>query len=455
MIGNHSFWQVNYGTHAFEPALAGDRRVDLAIIGGGFTGLTVAREVLRDQPGARVAVLEAEEVGFGASGRNGGFNMTLFGVEPELTVLRWGEQRARDAQHFMQRAVGYVRNLVASEGIDSDYAHTGMWRVAYSDAQLRRLHKTMDLVSRLSAPGSFSFLEQGEIGQHLSSPHMRGAILEPDTGILDPCKHVRELKRLALTRGAGIFEYTPALEIDRKPGGIAIRCPGGTVTAERLVIATNAWSHRLTGLPKIGSRQRPAWTYQIVTEPLTEAEWQEIGWRGRQSIEDNRQLVHYFRVTACGRVTMGGGDVVSGFGNSMAHDDSEEIWAKLERHLHWLFPVLRGKPISWRWGGPVSVNIDLTPEIGFIGDERIVYLTGCQGHGVSLTQLGGRLIADLVQGRQSDLTDFWIVNRKAIPFPPEPLAYASQRLIAGVLRSVDRLEERTLDRARSTALDRK
>lgn len=444
MERNHSFWQLKYGPYSPHPPLSEDLAADVAIIGGGFTGLTVAREILRDQPSVRVVVLEGETVGFGASGRNGGFNMTLFGVEPEITVLRWGRERAREAQAFQQRAVAYVRDLVAAEGLASDYEHTGMWRVAYSEPQLKRLRQTMELISRLSAPGSFSFLEQHEIVQHMRAPPMRGAIVEPETGILDPCKHVRELKRLAVARGARIFEHTPALAIARRRGGVDIRCSGGTVRAEKLVLATNAWSHRLKGLPRIRSRQRPAWTYQIVTVPLTDEEWGSIGWQGRHSIENNRQLVHYFRVTACGRITMGGGDVVNSFGTDMNHDRHEGIWEKLERHLRWLFPQLKQKPIAYRWGGPVSVNIDLTPEIGFVGDERIIYLTGCQGHGLSLTQLGGRLIADLAQDRKTDLTDFWIVNRNAIPFPGEPFAYGAQAAIASVLRGIDRLEERTL-----------
>jgi len=445
----HSFWQSKFGAYQANAPLARDLDVDVVIIGGGFTGLTVAREILRDSPGASVCVLEAGVVGSGASGRNGGFSMTLFGVEPEITVLRWGMERTKQAQAFMQSAVRYVRDLVETEGLQSDYVHSGMWRVAYSDRQLRRLRKTMALLSDLSGPSSFSFLEADELRQHIHSPRIQGAIVEPETGILDPCKHVRELKRLAQARGAQIYENTPVLSISQRTGGITAHCSSGNVRATRMVVATNAWSHCLNGLPKIRSRQRPAWTYQIVTEPLTEEEWAMIGWRGLQSIEDNRQLVHYLRVTSCGRITVGGGDVVTSYGTNMARDSSEEIWKKLHAHLGWLFPALKDKPVHYRWGGPVSVNLDMTPEIGFIGDERIIYATGCQGHGVSLTQLNGRLIADLLADRSTELTDFWIVNRKAVPMPGEPLAYLGQRLVTGILRGIDRWEERQLDQAKA------
>lgn len=443
-IGPRSFWQAKYGTYQPNAPLQGLTEADVAIVGGGFTGLTVAREYLRDNPAARVVVVEAEDVGFGASGRNGGFNMTLFGVEPEITVMRWGRERTRQAQAYMQRAVGYVRTLIAQERLDSDYVHSGMWRVAYTDTQLKRLEGTLDLVSSLSPPGSFSFIEGGRIAEHLATERMRGAIVEPDTGILDPCKHVRELKRLAEARGARIHERTLVTRISRRYGGVTIDCVDGQIRADKLVMATNAWSHRIEGLPRLKSRQRPCWTYQIVTDPLTPQEWASIGWRERQSIEDNRHLVHYSRVTQCGRITMGGGDVHCAFGKKMDHDSSPVIWSQLEAHLRWLFPQLQNKLVHYRWGGPVSVNLDMTPEIGFIGDDRVIYATGCQGHGVSLTQLNGRLIADLLSERQTDLTDFWIVNRKAIPFPGEPLAYLGQRVVTGALRAIDRFQERGL-----------
>jgi glycine/D-amino acid oxidase-like deaminating enzyme len=241
-----------------------------------------------------------------------------------------------------------------------------------------------------------------------------------------------------------VYERTPVDLIERIPGKVRLHANGGVVTAGKLVVATNAYSSALRGLPKLQSRQTPMWTFQVVTAPLSAAQWDSLGWSGQQSFEDNRQLVHYFRPTVDGRITMGGGDVTAPGRGHFDHDFAPHIWRHCEEHLKWLFPQLRDVPIDYRWGGPVSVNVDMTPEIGFIGDASVIYSTGCIGHGVSLAHLNGRLIADLLSERKSDLTDFWIVNRKAIPWPPEPLSFIGRHVIHRALQLWDRLEERKL-----------
>ncbi len=444
MKKNHSFWQYKYGDYSANPALApGSYETDVLVIGAGFTGLTCAREVRKDAPSKRVMVLEANEIGFGASGRNGGFNMTLFGVEPEVTLLRWGKDKTREAQAYMQQAVKYVKDLIESENLDSDYEHTGMLRVAYTDKQARRLKKTYELLSGITKPGSFEYFNGEETKQRLNCPHIKGAIYEPETGILDPCKHVRSLKKLAEREGAEIFENTRVTSVSRVNGSAFVQTDVATIKAKKLVIATNAWTHNLKSSPKVANVQAPVWTYQIVTEPLTPEQWQSINWDDRMSIEDNRQLVHYMRITRCGRITMGGGSIGIEYNDKkMDLWKNENTWSDLEQHLKWMFPTLKDIKVHYKWGGCVSVNVDMTPEIGFIGDQNMIYATGCIGHGVSLTQLNGRLIADLVLEKETSLSRFWIVNRKAIPMPPgNILRYAGAKLIEGVLKTVDYYEE--------------
>jgi glycine/D-amino acid oxidase-like deaminating enzyme len=451
MARNYSFWQHKYGAYCPNPPLpAGDHTADVLIVGAGYTGLTVAREVMRDSPGLDVMVLDANDVGFGASGRNGGFNMTLFGVEPEVTVLRWGKTRAREAQAYMQQAVAYVHNLIRSEGLDSDYEHTGMLRVAYTRQQEARLQSTYRLLCDLATDNQYCFLNQADVAEKLNAPQIRAAIHEPETGILDPCKHVRALKKLAAHAGAKIHENSAVTGIHRTRHGVVVNTQNATVRAKKLVLATNAWTHTLSGPRKLRSRQRAVWTYQVVSEPLTREEWNVLGWADRMSIEDNRQLVHYSRVTRCGRITMGGGAIGFEYGNGMESWHSPKIWQDLEDHFRWLFPSLAHKKIDYKWGGAVSANFDMVPEIGFIGDRNIIYSTGCIGHGVSLTQLNGRLIADLISGVDSELSRFWIVNRNAIPVPPgNLLPYLGVNAVSRVLKGVDWFEERDLRRTAS------
>ena len=449
LMKNHSFWQYKYGVYSANAVLArGSYETDVLVIGAGYTGLSCAREIRKDDKTKRVMVLEANEIGFGASGRNGGFNMTLFGVEPEVTLLRWGKEKTREAQAYMQRAVQYVKDLIESENLDSDYEHTGMLRVSYTDKQVRRLKKTYELLSDITKPGSFEYYDGEEVRKRLNCPHIKGAIYEPETGILDPCKHVRSLKKLAEREGAEIYENTQVIGISRDKTSSVVQTDDATIRVKKLVIATNAWTHTLKSSPKIANVQAPVWTYQIVTEPLTPEQWKSINWGERMSIEDNRQLVHYTRITKCGRITMGGGSIGVEYNNKkMDLWKNEKTWGDLEKHLKWMFPTLKYIEVNYKWGGCVSANVDMTPEIGFIGDSNIIYSTGCIGHGVSLTQLNGRLIADLVLEKETSLTKFWIVNRSAIPMPPgNLLRFAGVKLIEGILKTVDLYEEGNLKR---------
>jgi glycine/D-amino acid oxidase-like deaminating enzyme len=446
-----SFWARSYGAYQPSPPLHGEVTVDVAVIGGGFTGLSAAREFRRDNPGASVAVLEGAVVGFGASGRNGGFSMKLFGLEPEVTKLRWGAAKTVEAHRYAQRAVAWVKQLIEENDLQSDYRHTGMLRVSYTPRQLARLERTYRLMQTLGIDDDTAFRSAEQLRGEFRSERYLGAIHETETGILNPCKHVRELKRLAEREGVTIYEQTPVARVTRAGRSILLETARGSVKAERLVIATNAYSRSLAGLPKLTSRQVPVWTFQVVTAPLSEAQWHSLGWEGRQSFEDNRQLVHYFRPTVDGRITMGGGGVTMPGGPGFDHDFAPRLWRHCEAHLQWLFPQLAPVRIDYRWGGPVSVNMDLTPEIGFIGDARVIYSVGCIGHGVSLTHLNGRLIADLLSDRKTDLTDFWIVDRKALPWPPEPLGFLAKHAIHGGLRLWDLWDERGVTHDRGSS----
>jgi glycine/D-amino acid oxidase-like deaminating enzyme len=267
-----------------------------------------------------------------------------------------------------------------------------------------------------------------------------GAWWEPRCGLLDPAKHVRELKRVAEEAGAVICEGTPVDSIDRGRE-FTLHTPEGQVIAGKIVFATNAYSHLF---PELRRKQVPAFTHMVVTEPLTPDRLATIGWRRRQGLEDARNFVHYFRLTADNRLAMGGSDVTISFGRGMDHDDNGRIFSDLERDITRLFPGLRGIGIADRWGGPVSVPIDMAPAIGFAGDHRAVFSLGCVGHGVSMTHLNGRTIADLLLEKDTDLTQVWFVGRRTIPWPPEPVRFAASHAIRGYMRLEDWAYERKM-----------
>jgi len=439
-----SFWLRNYGDYSPNPSFSGQRKVDVVIIGGGFTGLNTAWQFKKDNPNASVIVLESAVVGYGASGRNGGFSMKLFGLEPEVTVLRWGKQRMVDAHRYMQKAVTHVQEIIQEHDIDSDYNHTGMFRVSYSQPQLKRMEKTYKLFQDLGIDDDMHWCNRDELQSEFKSERFLGGMYESETGILDPCKQVRGIKQLAEAVGVEIYEMSPASSIESNNHEVIVHTEHGRISADKLVLATNAYSRNLQGAKKLNNAQFPMWTYQVVTERLTPEQWKSIGWDKKQSFEDNRQLVHYFRPTADGRITMGGGDVLTPDSDSMDRDFSPKIWQHCEDHLKWVYPQLKNVRMEYRWGGPVSVNMDMTPEIGFLNDERIIYASGCTGHGVSLTHLNGRTIADLLNGDKTDLTDFWIVNRKAIALPGRTLTCMGGKAIHRTLKAWDWWEERGL-----------
>jgi glycine/D-amino acid oxidase-like deaminating enzyme len=431
------FWHATAELQEPAPPLAGDLEADVAIVGGGFTGLATAHYLTETEPGLRVVVLESEIVGYGASGRNGSFAMTVVGLGLDVLVKLKGRERAREAHRYMERAVDTVGELVATERLDCDYTRPGFLRMATAEPYVRRLRDEIELARSLGMKG-IEWLHRDEARARVRSDLYLGAWWEPRTALVNPLKLVRELRRIAVAKGVTVHEHSPVTAI--APGArIRLRTPNGSVLADRVVLATNAYSHLLAPLRR---KQVPAWTYIVVTEPLGPERLAQIGWEGREGVEDARNLIHYYRLTPDDRLLMGGGPVGLGYGSAMDRDSSPRAWAHLEDHIGRLFPSLRGVRITHRWGGPFSVTTDLTPAIGHLGDRRIVYSLGCIGHGVSMAHLNGQTIRDLVLERRTELTDAFLVDRRVLPWPPEPLRLALSGGLRAALQGQDALRER-------------
>lgn len=426
---NGNYWQESRETRDVAPPLRGELSVDVAVIGGGYTGLATAYHLKSAEPGLEVAVLEAERAGFGASGRNAGFVMTLFGASVALMKALHGKERVRDAHHYMIEAIAGLEAMIAEHAIDCDYERSGFLRVATAPGYVTRIRKEIELFQSLGIDG-FEWLDAAALASRVRSPTFLGGCIEPGCGLLNPVKWLDALRRLAGAGGARLYEGTRVTGIDRERGRYRITTAGGTVRADKLVFATNAYTHLLPGM---ASKQVPAFTFIVVSEPLSPAQIASIGWAGREGIEDARNFMHFYRLTPDGRILVGGGPGFVPFGRGMDHDAYPKAWAHLERFIGETFPALRGIRISHRWGGAFSVTSDSTPRIGTLHGGSAVYAIGCTGHGVAMTHMNGRILRDLVLGRTTALTDLWFVNRRALPIPPEPLRSMATRTVTAAM----------------------
>jgi glycine/D-amino acid oxidase-like deaminating enzyme len=228
-------------------------------------------------------------------------------------------------------------------------------------------------------------------------------------------------------------------------GRYRLLTPEGSMTSRKVVFATNAYSHLFGELARL---QVPAFTYMIATERLTDEQLEPIGWQGAQGVEDARNLIHYYRLTPDRRIVIGGGPVGLTMNGGLDRDRDERAWRHLERHVHWLWPHLTDVAITHRWGGPFSVTADLTPALGYVGDDRnAVYALGCIGHGVSMSYRNGQVLAELLlRDRDEAVMECPFVNRRTIPWPGEPLASVAKHALRNYLRAEDALHERILAR---------
>ena len=433
-----SYWLEIAGPYTESPPLAEPIRADVAIVGGGFTGLSAAFYLKQADPALRVVLLEQQVIGYGASGRNGGFAMTLFGLTMEITKLRFGREAVREAQHVMDRAVEHVGELVQTHNLQCDYEKTGLMTVAISEAGKRRLIAETELANSLGFT-SIRWIDASAARERVNSPTYLGGRVEDNCALINPAKMAWELKRLCLDAGVEIYEQTAVEQVHAGSRTLVLVTPQAVVQADKVILATNAYSGHF---PQLRRQQAAVYTYIVVTEPLSEAQLAPIGWQSRVGIEDGRNLVHYYRLTPDNRLLMGGGDVQIFPGGGLGDDRHAATRAELEAHVQWTFPSLRGVHFTHHWGGPVSVPLDMAPAMGYVGDDRrLMVAFGCVGHGVAQTLFNGVILRDLALDRKTEWTDLFFVNRRTIRWPAEPLFTPMAQAIRSGMRWDDRRAE--------------
>jgi len=424
-----NFWHAQALQRPVVPLLAGAIDCDVAIIGGGYTGLSAAYHLRRADPGLRVTVLEAERIGYGASGRNAGFVMTLFGASVPLMKLLHGGRRVREAHDFMVRAIDAIESTIRDNAIDCDFLRHGFLKVATSPAYVTRIREEVELMQSLGVTG-VEWIGKDEVMARVAGSGYLGAWWEPGSGSLNPLKWLFGLAGAAQKHGTELFEGAHVTRITRKSGSYVLSTPRGDVTARKIVYATNGYSHLVPGL---ALKQMPAFTYVIVTQPLTDVQLDSVHWPGREGVEDGLNFMHYYRVTPDNRLVVGGGPGIVPFGKRMDHDAYPKAWSHLHAFIQRTFPQIGEVKVAYQWGGAFSMTPDFTPQIGALRSGDAFYSIGCTGHGVAMTHANGQILRDLVLERKTDLTQQWFVNRWTIPMPPEPIrtvvTYSVSRLM--------------------------
>ena len=421
-----------------RPSLTRDVQVDVAIVGAGYTGLWTAYYLLERDPHLRVAVLESEHAGFGASGRNGGWCSALFPVSLG-TLAREHSRDAAVAQYrAMQGAVREIGRVAEVEGIDCDWALGGTIVLARSAPQLERAR------SEVAGTRSFGFaakdvemLDAAGARARVNATDVVGGFYTPHCAAVHPRKLVDGLACVVAGRGAGVYEGTRVESIETGH----VRTAGASVQADVIVRATEGYT---TGLSGHERDLVPVYSLMIATEPLSDAVWEQIGLARRETFADERHLIIYGQRTADGRLVFGGRGAPYHFGSRIdpSYDRVPSVFEGLRKSLVELFPVLADTAITHAWGGPLGVARDWHASVGLDRSTGLAWAGGYVGDGVATTNLAGRTLADLISGTESELTGLPWVGHRSRRWEPEPLRWLGANAALRAMQWADAAEAR-------------
>ncbi len=429
------WWLDEAGLGSVEPAppLDGDTDADVAIVGGGFTGLWTALALAEQDPSLDVVVLEEGVCGHGPSGRNGGFVHGYWSHLPRLRE-RFGDDGARAVARAGEGIVPGVRAFCEREGVDAWLREGGMVRVSAAPAQDPAVDEEVEAARELGVPEEAVLLSGDELAKRIRSPVFRKGVFLRDGATVQPARLALGLRRAALER-VRVCERTHVSRIDDG----TVKTSRGRVRAKDVVVAVNAAA---AGWKPLRRRITVFGSYVVLTEPVPEL-LEQIGWTGGEAVLDGRMFLHYFRTTNDGRVLMGSGSGPIGFGGRI----DDRFWTdrptveRAERGLRRLLPDLADAKVTHAWGGPIDVSADHLPFFGTVPRTRIHYGAGYSGHGVGPSWLGGQILSRLVLGVDDELTRLPLVTRRVPKLPPEPLRRIGGGLVRASIMACEAAEE--------------
>jgi len=413
--------------------------VDVAVVGAGYTGLWTAYYLARLDPSLRVAVLEKEVAGFGASGRNGGWCSALFAASKAKVARAGGRDGAVALQRALFDTVDEVGQAAAEEGIDCHFAKGGTLVLARTPVQAARLRAEVEEERSWGfGEGDVRWLSAAEASAQVTATGVLGGTFTPHCAALHPARLVRGLATAVERRGVAIYERTPALRL----GDREVETPGGRVRAEVVVRATEGYTATLRA-----SRRElaPVYSLMIATEPLPASFWDSVGWRSRETLSDGRHLIIYAQRTAEDRIAFGGRGAPYHFASRVTpgFDRQPRVFAELQRSLVELFPDLRHAEVTHRWGGPLGIPRDWFSSVGFDRATGAAWAGGYVGDGVGTSNLAGRTLADLIVDRSTGLTHLPWVGHRSPRWEVEPLRWLGANAGLRMTSAADAEEEWT------------
>ncbi|MEV6436431.1 FAD-binding oxidoreductase [Streptomyces anulatus] len=430
-----SYWLDDPARPDALPALTGDEHTDLLVIGGGYSGLWTALIAKERDPDRDVVLIEGHEVGWAASGRNGGFCAASLTHGLANGVERWPDDIAQ-LEELGERNLDAIEAAVARYGIDCEFERTGEIDVATEPHQLQELREWHKEIVGLGITG-VDFLDRDALRAEVDSPTFLGGLWDRrGVAMLHPAKLAWGLKRACLELGVRIHEHTRGLDLVRSGSGMAVRTPYGRVFARRVALGTNIF-------PSLVKRIRPytvpVYDYALMTEPLTPGQLASIGWKGRQGLGDSANQFHYFRLSADNRILWGGYDAIYPYGGRLSADLDQrpETFLKLAEQFFTCFPQLSGLSFSHAWGGAIDTCSRFTAFFGTAHQGRVAYAAGFTGLGVGSTRFGADVMLDLLSGEETERTRLDMVRSKPMPFPPEPFAWAGIEITKRSLAHAD------------------
>ena len=419
-----AYWLTDAARPAPLPPLAGPDAADLVVVGGGYLGLWTALLAVERDPGRSVLVLEAETCGHAASGRNGGF------CESSLThgfgngMGRWPDEMPTLLEMGRENLDG-IEKTVREHGIDCDFTRSGSLAIATQPHQVGWVAEEHAAMRGMGL--DVTWLEGDELRARIDSPTALAAFHDPESAMVEPARLAWGLRDACLARGVRIAEHTPVTGLERSGTGVTLTTAAGPVAAGQAVLATNAWPSLLKRLRLMTV---PVWDYVLMTEPLTPAQRDAIGWAGREGYSDAGNQFIYSRTTRDGRVLWGGYDAVYHFGSGMGpeHEQRDATHLTLSQKFFEAFPQLAevdgGVRFSHRWGGVIDTCTRFAAFYGTALGGRVGYAAGFTGLGVGATRFAGDVLLDLLGGLDTPRTRLEMVRTKPLPFPPEPLRWA-------------------------------